>query len=131
MVKAGRAKEMALIESFGVWDVFDPTQDQLPDKCQEFGLTWVDKLKGDEVRSRVCVQDFARDKNRLQQAELFAPTPGDECTRAVQAYALLKGDPLRKAKVSVAFLHAPEEEFILGRPQRNGMKPILERSTAS
>ena len=39
------------------------------------GTRWVDKRKGNRVRSRLCVQDFNFRKGKAGPDDLFAPTP--------------------------------------------------------
>ena len=60
------------------------------------------------------MQDFAVTKSD----EHFAPTPTDETTRIIEAYAVQKGFKMRTADVSAAFLHADEEERVIVRPPK-------------
>ncbi len=57
-------------------------------------------------------QDFAHEKSD----EHVAPTPTDETTRIVEAFAVNKKHKMRTADVSAAFLHADEEDRIIVRP---------------
>ena len=79
---------------------------------KNLGTTWVDRRKGDECRSRLCVQDFAH----VKSDDNFAPTPTDETTRILEAFAVHKKYKMRTADVSSAFLHADEEDRIIVRP---------------
>ena len=76
-------------------------------------MTWVDRQKGDEVRSRVCIQDFAHgEKNDA----FWAPTPSEEAIAIMEAICVAKGYYTRTADVSVAFLHAECDEELYIRP---------------
>ena len=76
------------------------------------GITWVERLKNGECRSRLCVQDFATTKSD----EYFAPTPAEASTRILEAYAVRHGYRVRWADVGVAFLHAEELERVIVNP---------------
>ena len=58
------------------------------------------------------MQDFAH----VKSDDNFAPTPTDETTRILEAFAVHKKYKMRTADVSSAFLHADEEDRIIVRP---------------
>ncbi len=58
------------------------------------------------------MQDFAH----VKSDDNFAPTPTDETTRILEAFAVHKKYKMRTADVSSAFLHAGEEDRKIVRP---------------
>ena len=74
LVQAGRHEELKGFDRRGVYEVRPRSW------AERFGFPilgtrWVDKRKGDAVRSRLCVQDFNFRKGKLGPDDLFAPTP--------------------------------------------------------
>ena len=109
MRQAGRMKELVNLKEFEVFESIS-VKDCVKDKV--LGTTWVERLKNGECRSRLCVQDFAKTKSD----EYFAPTPAEESTRILEAYAVRHGYRVRWADVGVAFLHAKELERVIVNP---------------
>eukprot|EP00969_Alexandrium_andersonii_P002081 91770-Alexandrium_andersonii.AAC.1 len=56
MVREGRAKEMQRLKEFEVFKTIDASEKE--PGAPTYTLTWVDRLKTDEVRSRVCVREL-------------------------------------------------------------------------
>ena len=74
LVQEGRRDELLGFEKRDVYEVVGRSwaeQRGIPIK----GTRWVDKKKGEKIRSRLCVQDFNFKKGKLGPDELFAPTP--------------------------------------------------------
>ena len=118
MRQAGRLKEMKNLEEFEVFESI-PVEDCVNAKV--FGTTWSERLKNLVCRSRLCVQDFARTKSD----EYFAPTPAEESTRILEAYAVRNGYRVRWADVGVAFLHAKELERVIVTPPAEWRQKFL------
>ena len=81
MRQAERMKELENLEEFEVFENIS-VKDCVNDKV--LGTIWVERLKNGECRSRLCVPDFAKTKSD----EYFAPTPAEESTRILEAYAV-------------------------------------------
>ena len=109
MRQAGRLKELENLEEFEIFENI-AIEDCVNDKVLD--TTWVESLKNGECRSRLCVQDFATAKSD----EYFAPTPAEESTRILEAYAVRHGYRVRWADVGVAFLHAEELKRVIVNP---------------
>ncbi len=71
-----------------------------------FKCLWVDKEKGDEVRSRLTCCDY----NNKKKDGLFASTPSASGSRLIDAIAAKTRLRSLVLDVSVAFLHVVEEE---------------------
>ena len=74
LVQEGRRDELVGFDKRNVYSIVRRSwaeQNSIPIK----GTRWVDKRKGDKVRSRLCVQDFNFKKGKVGPEELFAPTP--------------------------------------------------------
>ena len=78
---------------------------------------WVNKPKGDGIRSRLvckgCYQDMP-DKD-----DVYASTPLLTSLKILLTIGLLKGHRMVFADVSTAFLHAPITEEVFVRPRRS------------
>ena len=93
MLESGRNKELRQLDDFEVFTSIDE-KDCAGEKV--LGATWFDRRNGDDYRSRHCVQDFAR----VKSDDNFAPTPTDETTRILEAFAVQKKYKMRTADVS-------------------------------
>ena len=74
LAQAGRAEELIGFDARGVYEIRSRAW-ALANGIPILGSRWVDKQKGNRVRSRLVVQDFNFKKNKLGPDELFAPTP--------------------------------------------------------
>ena len=72
-------------------------------------LTWVEEWRGDEVRSRLCVRDYATTK----RTDLFSPTPDSFFSR-LQLRRLSCARPRAALLVDIttAFMHAKTDELV-------------------
>ena len=116
MIYEGRCRELDRMDEFGVYEWVE--RSAYPDApC--FGSTWVDRLKSDEVKSRLCCQDIAWFKSE----EFFAATPLTLAGKVIELLAVKRGWSVLTADVSVAFLHAPAEDEVLLRPPKEATPP--------
>ena len=67
-LKAGRELELQNMLNFDAFEVVD----ELPPRKHAYNMVWVDKWRGDRVRSRLCVRQFKAEGLR---DDLFARTP--------------------------------------------------------
>ena len=74
LVQAGRADELNGFEARGVYEICTRAWAKA-NGILILGTRWVDKLKGECVRSRLVAQDFNYKKGKIGPDELFAPTP--------------------------------------------------------
>ena len=72
LVRTGRLEELSGFHSKPAYDIM-PRAEAKRRGIKILGTRWVDKLKGAEVRSRLCAEDFNLGK-RANNADLFAPT---------------------------------------------------------
>ncbi len=100
---------MKQIQEFGVYVSIDE-KDCINDRI--LGPTWVDRRKGEECKSRLCVLDLAHTRSD----DHFAPTPTDETTRILEELAVHKNYKMRTANVSAAVLRAEEKIKVIVRP---------------
>ena len=74
MVQAGRADELNGFEARGVYEIRTRAWAKA-NGILILGTRWMDKLKGECLRSRLVAQDFNYKKGKIGPDELFAPTP--------------------------------------------------------
>ena len=77
---AGRREEMEYMMKMGVFEVVDE-KECYDNGCKPLMLKWVDKMKGEECRSRWVCREIKKAKNRDEQLgpeEVFSPMPPSE-----------------------------------------------------
>ena len=124
-LRAGMKKEMDLMKSFDVADeisVSEVTPEQLHGALD---TTWVNRWKGLEVRSRLCVRGCFQQVEDLDK--LFASTPVLAILKLLIVMSLAMGLSIYCFDITTAFLHAflntneppifvwPPPEFFPGR----------------
>ena len=104
-IHEGRLNELAQMERFGVYEVVK-LQDAKSTGARIWTHRWVDRPKGDVVRSRLVVREFAKEK----RVDCFAAATSPATVNLISWWAVKNGYGTRVADVSVAFLHADETE---------------------
>ena len=77
-------------------------------KTKAITSTWVDKRRGDSVKSRLCAREFRTNDGR--DVEVFASTPSSYAVKLIDLIAAVNQYKVMLADVSSAFLHASVTE---------------------
>ena len=100
-VKEGMERELNLMNQLEVYEELN--REDLPRGTKVWTARWCHRKKGDGVRSRFVVRQYANGHD----PEMFAGTPGKEAVRVLLAIAIHKGYDIIPADFSVAFMHTP------------------------
>lgn len=100
----GRTKELDRLKKFKVF--LRKLRSELPEGRKPFGVRWAEKFKGEEVRSRLCVKDIAKEISQ----EFFAATPSPASLRLLLLIAVVMGLDVQTADLDTAFMHAPLQD---------------------
>ena len=105
-LKAGRELELQNMLNFDASELVD----ELPPRKHAHDMVWVDKWRGDRVRSRLCVRQFKAEGLR---DDLFAGTPDTFLIKYLLAKtASCKDFGILFIDISVTFMHARTDEEI-------------------
>ena len=80
LLSDGRIEEMGYMRKMEVFDVVDE-KECYDNVCKPLELKWVDKMKGDNCRSRLVCREIKRVKDRHEQLgpeDVFSPVPPSE-----------------------------------------------------
>ena len=116
LLKEGRDLEVKNLTDFSAfeWWKLEDAQKMIDEGARWIGSRFEDQVKGDIVRSRWVLQDFARKKSDV--GEFFSATPPSIAVRLFHVMAVCFDTPIIYFDLTTAFLHAPETEDIFTCP---------------